>query len=61
MNQNYLVIDANSVVINVIVWDGVSAYDIESCTLEPQADGVWIGWRRDDAGMWQPPSPDPSE
>jgi hypothetical protein len=61
MNQNYLVIDASNTVTNVILWDGIAPYALEDCTLEPQPDGVWIGWTRNADGVWSAPTDNSSE
>lgn len=45
---NYLIVDGDGSVSNVIVWDGEAPYDPgEGLTLTVQPDGVGIGWRRD--------------
>lgn len=53
--MNLLIIDADGLVVNVIVCADAAAVAIDGgCTIEPQTGSVWIGWRRVD-GAWLPP------
>jgi hypothetical protein len=55
--MNYAMIQ-DGVVINVIVWDGVSPYtlseEVELVPLDSLPEGVWVGWALVD-GVWTAP------
>ncbi len=55
--MNYLLIDdATGLVVNVIVYDGVSAYlPPEGQSIELAPDGVWIGWTKS-GNRFDPPA-----
>jgi hypothetical protein len=60
--MNYLVVrNEDGLVVNVIVWDGVTPYEHADSTLMPCSDdpGVWIGWRRVGDEWVAPPEPEP--
>lgn len=53
--MNYLLINAEGVVDNVIVVDAADDFRPPAgSACEPQVGAVWVGWRRID-GVWQPP------
>lgn len=61
MNR-YLELNADGLVVNIIVWDGVSPYNPEghtllSCDEHPQAS---FGWTLDGDNWIAPPEPEPS-
>jgi hypothetical protein len=54
----YALIDQNGIVDNVCEWDGEAPFDPPGMTVTPMASlpaDLWIGWRRDANGDWQPP------
>ena len=55
----YAVIE-NDEVVNIILWDGKTAYDPgRGRTLVPMSDlpsGADFGWRRGSQGVWAPPA-----
>jgi hypothetical protein len=55
--MNYLLIDADGLVVNVIVInDGTPFSPPSGHTVEPVSQGVWIGWQRVN-GVWVAPEP----
>jgi hypothetical protein len=61
MNENiFLVINADGIVKNAVVWNGETLFDEPGCEVIPrplEPDGVWIGWSLIDE-KWVPPQPD---
>jgi hypothetical protein len=59
--MRYLEVNADSVVVNIVVWDGVAAYEPAGVSLVAcdDAPGVSYGWRKVD-GQWIPPQLYPS-
>lgn len=58
MNKYLLIRVNDGVVVNVIVWDGVSDYTPPNGTvIEPMPTDVpvWIGWQKLEDGTWNPP------
>lgn len=54
--QNYLVINAEGVVENVVVYNPPSMWMPEDgFTAEPAPPGVWIGWRKLPNGSFEAP------
>jgi len=43
--MNWLVLDETRTVVNIIVWDGETEFQLDrALTLVEQSDGVGIGW-----------------
>lgn len=57
MMDRYLELDANGVVVNIVVWDGASPYNPEGITLLPcnQNPNATFGWKFDGSN-WIAPS-----
>lgn len=53
----YAVVDINGNVTNVVVWDGVSDFDVPGARLIPATNNVSIGWKYDGQQFIPPPSP----
>lgn len=50
---------SDGVVVNRVLWDGVSPWEPPPGTeLAPAEGGADVGWRRS-GGIWHPPEPDP--
>ena len=58
MNQNYCVIDEyTDIVVNIVVWDGVTPWEPPAGTFAVQSDTAGIGWIYDpDDGSLTPPA-----
>ena len=54
--MRYLEVNPDNVVVNIVVWDGVSKYEPKGISLVAcdDAPGVSYGWRKVD-GEWVPP------
>ncbi|EKD0235972.1 tail fiber assembly protein [Escherichia coli] len=59
MNDIYAVVD-NNVVINVIIWDGISEWKPEAGNLVPLNGDAGIGWSYSDGVFTAPPPPERS-
>ncbi|EHO2029267.1 tail fiber assembly protein [Escherichia coli] len=59
MNNVYAVVD-NNVVINVIIWDGISEWKPETGNLVPLKGEAGIGWTYSDGVFTAPPPPERS-
>lgn len=59
MNNVYAVVD-NNVVINVIIWDGISEWKPEAGNLVPLNGDAGIGWTYSDGVFTAPPPPERS-
>lgn len=60
MTERYAVLNAQNTVVNIVMWDGVSAYNPgEGLRLVP-VGSVWldVGWTWDGAGEPLPPAED---
>lgn len=61
--MRWLELNAEGVVINIVVWDGVTPYapaDVTQLLRCDENPGVSYGWRIVDGG-WQAPPPPPEE
>lgn len=62
MNKYLVKRESDGLVVNVVVWDGVSDYspgDGESLISCSDWPGVWTGWRWDGNEFVPPPEPEP--
>jgi hypothetical protein len=60
--MRYLELNAEGVVKNIVVWDGVTPYAPEGVSELLPCDehpGVSYGWRKVDGGWEAPPEPEP--
>lgn len=59
MTENtFLVVDADGLARNAVVWNGETPFDEPGCQLIPRPTepaGVWIGWTYTN-GQWTPPT-----
>lgn len=53
MIDTYLVLDADGIVVNAIVWDGVTDLGMPDYTFVLASDTpAWIGWKHNADGTW---------
>ena len=56
----YCILNSENIVVNTVLWDGVSEYNVEDDhSLIPLQENeiAGIGWKLLDNNIWQPPKP----
>ena len=64
VRMRYLELNAAGVVVNIVVWDGITPYQPEGITqLLPCVEhpGVSYGWNKVEGGWIAPPEPEPAQ